>query len=100
MICSGRSWPSTVVIAVHDRLWPMVSPRRPANMTILALALAAGVAVGWNQPSPIVWPWLVIAAIASVAATIVRGPTRPRIVLLSLAIMLLGAGWVTLSHHY
>ncbi len=43
---------------------------RGEKITLLALALAAGITLGWYQPSPMVWPWLAVAALAVAAAGI------------------------------
>jgi competence protein ComEC len=73
------------------------------GMTLLAIVFALGIAIGWQQRSPIVWPWLWagagFVAIAACAAVIDRA-ARLTIVLLLLAMICLGAGWVTLKNDY
>src|SRR5262245_36073826 len=36
------------------------------RMTLLAIALAVGITVGWRQAEPRVWMWLAVAAAAAV----------------------------------
>jgi competence protein ComEC len=70
--------------------------------TLLALAFAAGIACGWQQGSPVVWPWLVGAgAGVCIAATCAAmGNGRAAVIGLVLSMLPLGAGWLNLMHEH
>lgn len=72
------------------------------GMTLLAGAFAIGIALGWNQTAPVVWPWLIGAAAGVVAAFMLRAAGRDSAGMLALlmAMSLFGAAWVTLKHEY
>ncbi|MHC4102340.1 MAG: ComEC/Rec2 family competence protein, partial [Planctomycetota bacterium] len=71
------------------------------KMTLLALALAGGIAVGWCQPGPMVWPWLAAAAAAlAVGAVVCWRGRRGAVELTAVATVLFGASWVTVRRHY
>jgi competence protein ComEC len=71
------------------------------KITLLALALAAGIALGWCQPAPVVWPWLAGAAGALAAAALLRWRHhRGAVGLIAAAAALFGAAWVTVRRDY
>ena len=79
----------------------MVGSNPPGErVTALAIALALGIAIGWWQPAPLVWPWLVVAAGALAAAGFVARRGRGWILLLGVATGGLGAAWVNVRLHY
>jgi competence protein ComEC len=71
------------------------------KLTLLAVALAAGIAVGWCQPGEAVWPWLAAAAAAlAVGAILCRKRRRGAVAAIAAATLLFGAAWVTVRQHY
>jgi competence protein ComEC len=69
--------------------------------TLLAAALAAGIAVGWCQPRAAVWPWLAAATTAlAVGAVLCRQGCRGAVASIAAATLLFGAAWVTVRQHY
>ena len=67
----------------------------PAGATVLAIAFCLGVAIGWFQPAPCVWPWIALGA-ASLVATIVARRDKPAaLISLNLAALALGAAWTS-----
>jgi len=102
MVASAVPSPPTIA----DQAAPTApgSGWRGEKITLLALALAAGITLGWHQPSPMVWPWLALAALAVAAAGILVARSRPPGVLVAgtigVATVAFGAAWVTVHHHY
>jgi competence protein ComEC len=82
----------------HTRSDPH-SARLPRTV-ILAAGLAAGIALGWTQPRPLVWPWIAGAATALLLALIVRRRWRTATLCMTAAIAGIGAAWVTLQQHF
>lgn len=74
----------------------------PAGVTFLALSFAAGITIGWHQPQPWVWPWLIAAAAFLLASILLPHRWRGlwRVGLINLAMVALGAGWLAVRHHY
>ncbi|MHC4763837.1 MAG: ComEC/Rec2 family competence protein, partial [Planctomycetota bacterium] len=71
------------------------------KVTLLALALAAGIALGWGQGGPVVWPWLAGAAVALGAAALLhRRDRRGALAFMAAATVLFGAAWVTVRQDY
>ncbi len=73
------------------------------GMTLLAIAFATGIAIGWRQPSPIVWPWLWASGACVIGAAVmhvIANGGRIVIALLAMGMLLLGAGWLNLTHEY
>jgi competence protein ComEC len=71
------------------------------KITLLALSLAAGIAIGWCQPRPMVWPWLG-AAVAALAggALLCRQGRGGSVGLIAVATLLFGAAWATVRWQY
>ena len=77
------------------------SPVRVHRATILAISLATGITLGWLQPQPTIWPWLIASGAMLVCAGIIRIRSGVlSMVLLAGATVALGAGWVTLRQHF
>jgi competence protein ComEC len=71
------------------------------KITLLAVALAAGIAVGWCRAGAAVWPWLAAAAASlAVGAILCRQRRRGAVAAIAATTLLFGAGWVTLRRHY
>ncbi|MHC4785032.1 MAG: hypothetical protein ACYTE6_03625, partial [Planctomycetota bacterium] len=71
------------------------------KVTLLALALAAGIALGWGQGGPVVWPWLAGAAVALGAAALLHWrDRRGALALMAAGTVLFGAAWVTVRQDY
>ncbi|UCD75499.1 MAG: ComEC/Rec2 family competence protein [Phycisphaerales bacterium] len=73
---------------------------RRSGITLLALFFALGIALGWHQSLPLVWPWLAGAGACLLAAMALtwRRPGPAGILMLAGAVFI-GAGWVTLRYH-
>lgn len=78
-------------------LWGL--PVSGLGMTLLAGALSIGLAIGWNQTSPVFWPWLIGSAGGVVVAFALRIARRGSACMLTLlaAMMFFGAAWVRLK---
>ena len=75
--------------------------RRPEAITLLALSWALGITLGWYQPLPLVWPWLVVSAAAIVLAIASwRWQRRWTLLCMALATIGIGAGWVTVRQQF
>jgi competence protein ComEC len=71
------------------------------KITLLAVALAAGIAVGWCRPGEAVWPWLAAAAASlTVGVILCRQRRRGAVAAIVTATLLFGAAWVTVRRHY
>jgi len=73
------------------------------GVSMLAIALAIGIALGRHQSQsddgPLVWPWLIAAAIFWLLTFITRRHSPLLgLPLLSISMMLLGAGWYSALH--
>jgi len=70
--------------------------------TRVAIAFAWGILLGWIQPRPWVWPWVVVGAGALVLAgrAVCRRQTRLLAASILVTTLALGAAWVTLRHFY
>ncbi|MDY7107695.1 MAG: DNA internalization-related competence protein ComEC/Rec2 [Planctomycetota bacterium] len=77
-------------------------PGAPAGVTFLALSFAAGITLGWSQPHPWVWPWLIASALLLLASMLLPRRTGDvwRLCLINLAMVALGAGWLAVRHHH
>ena len=81
-----------------DTKAPAARPRE--RMTLLAVALAAGIAVGWCQPRPAAWPWLAASAVTLVGAGVCSAARRgPVLALLVAATACFGPAWVAVRHY-
>ena len=78
------------------------SPRRGLGMTLLLIAFAIGLTIGWKQPAPIIWPWLLTAAACLLAAALAHVIGRAMIAFACVWVSMLciGAGWITLRMEY
>jgi competence protein ComEC len=71
------------------------------KITMLAVSLAVGIAIGWSQPGAVVWPWLAASGLA--LALVVGLWRRDRRIVLSLvaaATVCFGAAWIAVRHDY
>ncbi|MCH8316844.1 MAG: DUF4131 domain-containing protein, partial [Planctomycetes bacterium] len=74
---------------------------RPEAITLLALSFALGITLGWYQPRPIVWPWLVGSAAFLVMVVVSRRwRWRWTLMFMAVATMSMGAAWVTVRQHF
>ena len=73
---------------------------RLESTTLLTAAFAVGVVMGWYQPQPRVWVWLVIATLSVVALGVVHRRGRCAVLTCLLVTSIaLGAAWVTVRVH-
>src|SRR5262245_9953671 len=71
------------------------------RITILAIALSIGIAIGWNLDSRQFWIWFALATTLLLSGALVRRAFPAlAMILLSAASTALGAGWVVLHQHY
>lgn len=73
------------------------------GVTVLAIALTVGIALGRQQSQsldgPIVWPWLIAASLFMILIVIARRSSPPLgLPLLSITFMLFGGGWYSVVH--
>jgi competence protein ComEC len=92
------------VRAGHDADWIEADaadlPDEPRHargvMTGAALAFALGIALGWYQPQPWVWPWVIAAGIgACVLGAQCARVWKGRALVGALVVVALGAAWIT-----
>jgi hypothetical protein len=67
--------------------------------TLLVIALAAGIALGWRQAQPVVWPWLALTVTSIVLAALARR-SRAAIYLLMIAMLGIGAARVVTTQRW
>ncbi len=78
-----------------------VASRPPAGrLTILATALAAGIALAWQLETPFVWPWLCGAVVAAIGAAAMYRRPRVALAALILATFAIGAAWLNIHHFH
>lgn len=77
-------------------------PRQPREkITLLAVSFASGIAIGWWQGRPILWPWLVASLLGVAAAALVyRRSGRLALCFLVASTTAFGAAWLVLRLHY
>jgi competence protein ComEC len=96
-----RRWGEHAGTAAHDGE-PSRLRGAPAGVTFLALSFAAGITIGWHQPQPWVWPWLIASAMFLLASMLLprRASGLWRLGLINLAMVALGVGWLAVRHHH
>ena len=83
---------------------PRATVAGPSRVSLMALALAAGITIGWHQPRPVILPWLAFLVVAVLAAMVLsyRLPHRRSLFIgvMAVACAAFGAAWVTVRYHH
>lgn len=90
-----------VGLAADGERWMRGAPGPRPAIAMLALTYALGITLGWKQPHPWVWPWLLVSCLALLGC-LLAGRMRPRVaqLLMFASAVGLGAAWVTIRYDW